>query len=122
LEVTPPKEAQAGVIVFHDGWPETWPPLLVDILNNHHAGYYQRGEKGEPPGDWDSPIPVYFLAVPAGQTFSFALSKRRSDVSDELLHLAGQWLAGALIHDGAGAKTATGYGAFRLKEEARELE
>src|SRR5207248_10335644 len=108
----PKQERQkAGAVVFHDAWPQQWPRLVVDILNNHHAGYYQ---KGEPPGDWDSPIPVYFLSVPPGQAFSFALSKRRNDVSDGLLSLARQWLAGALGESGAGAKTATGYGSFRL--------
>ena len=54
-------------------WPEKWPGLLVDIVNNHHPTYY-RGEG--PPGDWDSPNPVYFLAVRPGTAFSFGLSKR----------------------------------------------
>src|SRR5437667_371449 len=77
LGVEVPEGSCAGGVIFHDAWPEGWPPLTVDILNNHHAGYYQ---KGEPPGDWDSPIPVYFLSVPAGQGFTFALGKRREDV------------------------------------------
>src|SRR5262249_24104778 len=118
LGVKVPEGSCAGGIVFHDAWPETWPPLTVDILNNHHAGYYQ---KGEPPRDWDSPIPVYFLSVPAGQGFSFALGKRGEDVPDDLLELAGQWLAGGLVESGAGAKTATGYGTFRLAGEAERL-
>src|SRR5262249_3738575 len=49
--------ANAGTIVFHDAWPTSWPPLHVDIVNNHHPTYYQ-GDG--PPGDWDSPNPVYF--------------------------------------------------------------
>src|SRR5262249_47763155 len=107
-----PESAHAGAVVFHDAWPDAWPRLLPDILNNHHVGYYQ---KGEPPGDWDNPVPVYFLAVPAGQTFTFALSKRRDDVADELLDLCREWLVGGLTHLGAGAKTATGYGAFKVE-------
>jgi CRISPR-associated protein Cmr6 len=107
-----PEDASAGAIVFHDAWPDSWPRLILDILNNHHAGYYQ---KGEPPGDWDNPVPVYFLAVSAGQKFTFALSKRRQDVPDDLLDLCVQWLAGGLTHLGAGAKTATGYGAFKTE-------
>lgn len=103
------ERACSGAVVFHDAWPEQWPPLLIDILNNHHNSYYR---DGEPPGDWDSPVPVYFLAVPPGQAFSFALSQRRSDVPADLLALARQWLTGALVHEGAGAKTATGYGRF----------
>ena len=105
--------ANTGVIVFHDAWPEKWPSLLVDIVNNHHSAYYQ-SQEDSPPGDWDSPIPVYFLAVHAGQTFSFGLSKRRwaSDEDDESLTLAREWLDGALTHLGVGAKTAAGYGRF----------
>jgi CRISPR-associated protein Cmr6 len=141
-----PEESQAGAVVFHDGWPETWPSLLVDILNSHHPSYYQHADRGEAPGDWDNPVPVYFLAVPAGQAFTFAVSKRRDDEpasggrqppvaeekqgadaprspvigthSQELINLACEWLAGGLEHLGAGAKTATGYGSFRVEMEA----
>jgi CRISPR-associated protein Cmr6 len=102
--------AAAGAVVFHDAWPETWPKLTVDIVNNHHSRYYQ---EGQPPGDWEGPVPVYFLAVPAGQSFTFALGKRRAAVSDELLCLAAGWLDGALTHLGCGAKTAAGYGSFQ---------
>ena len=105
--------ASSGQIVFLDAWPEKWTPLVVDILNNHHFSYYQNQE---PPGDWDSPIPVYFLAVSAGHTFCFALAKRRADVPDQLLQLATEWLVGALEYEGAGAKTASGYGSFKLTE------
>ncbi len=103
--------------MFHDAWPTDWPRLIVDIVNNHHSDYYQapEGDNKHPPGDWEDPIPVYFLAVRAGQTFEFALAKRRADVPEECLGLATQWLQDALCHLGAGAKTAAGYGAFRLE-------
>jgi len=112
------EEASAGQIVFFDAWPEQWTPLVGDILNNHHPSYYQNQE---PPGDWDSPVPVYFLAVPAGHTFRFAVAKRRADVSEELLNLAIQWLVGALEYEGAGAKTASGYGAFKVTTVPEQL-
>ncbi|QDV33703.1 type III-B CRISPR module RAMP protein Cmr6 [Tautonia plasticadhaerens] len=101
--------AAAGTVIFHDAWPASWPRLMVDIVNNHHFGYY-RGEDW--PGDWESPSMVYFLAVPPGQTFSFALGKRRGDVDVRLLGLARAWLDGGLTHLGCGAKTAAGYGHF----------
>jgi len=114
----PKQERQrAGSVVFHDAWPETWPRLLVDIVNCHHGKYY-RGE--DAPGDWEDPVPVYFLAVGPGQKFSFAVSKRRSDVPDEFVARAREWLTGALTHEGAGAKTAAGYGAFRLVEKTED--
>jgi CRISPR-associated protein Cmr6 len=106
----------SGVIVFHDAWPELWPELCLDIINNHHSGYY---DGKDAPGDWEDPVPVYFLAVQAGAAFSFALSKRRHDVPGELLNLARQWLEGALLHLGAGAKTAAGYGSFEPVDAER---
>ncbi|MFZ5588006.1 MAG: type III-B CRISPR module RAMP protein Cmr6 [Thermodesulfobacteriota bacterium] len=106
--------AAAGAIVFHDAWPCTWPKLVLDIVNNHHPRYY-KGE--DAPGDWENPVPVYFLAVPAGQDFSFALSKRSPGVGDDLPKLARDWLNGGLAHLGVGAKTNAGYGAMRPIDE-----
>lgn len=110
---SPEIKASTGQIVFFDAWPRKWTPLEIDILNNHHPSYYQ---DQKPPGDWDSPIPVYFLAIQAGHEFQFAVAKRRDDVDERLLDLAVQWLIGALEYEGAGAKTATGYGAFKVTE------
>jgi CRISPR-associated protein Cmr6 len=125
--------ACTGSVVFHDAWPETWPKLFVDITNNHHGKYYQGG-KDDAPGDWEDPVPVYFLAVEPGAAFSFALSPRSGAVSknpsksiEAQVALAREWLAGALFHLGAGAKTNAGYGCFapvaetplELSEKAR---
>jgi CRISPR-associated protein Cmr6 len=117
---SPEIRERAGQIVFHDAWPTTWPKLEVDILNNHHQKYYSAkdGDNDHPPGDWENPVPVYFLSVPAGAVFEFALGKRRDDVEDELLERSREWLLGALCHLGAGAKTASGYGSFRPVDEA----
>jgi len=106
-------KAHVGDIIFHDAWPETWPKLIVDIVNNHHPDYYQHNSNQHPPGDWENPVPVYFLAAAPGVTFTFPLAKRRADVPDELRVFAAEWLLGALCHLGAGAKTNAGYGAFR---------
>ena len=111
----PKKEKQhAGAVVFHDAWPAEWPRLVVDIVNNHHADYYQARptDNAHPAGDWEDPIPVYFLAVPRATTFRFALSLRRAAGQQELLKRAREWLVGSLCHLGAGAKTAAGYGSF----------
>ena len=113
--VQDPVGSHAGAVVFHDAWPTTWPPLETDIVNNHHAQYYEG--KGDP-GDWEDPIPVYFLTVAAGATFDFAVSPRTvaDDAGARLADLALEWLRGALAHEGAGAKTNAGYGRFRLKD------
>lgn len=102
--------SQTGAIVFHEAWPTEWPRLELDIANSHHGKYY--GGEGEP-GDWDSPNPISFLSVSMDTAFDFAVSLRGTG-SDDLLGLACEWLQGALVHEGAGAKTHAGYGRFRL--------
>jgi CRISPR-associated protein Cmr6 len=106
----------AGSVVFHDAWPKVWPRLATDILNSHHPEYYS---KGEPPGDWEDPVPVYFLSVPAGVPFRFAVAPRRDDVPAADVELAKGWLVGGLTVLGCGAKTATGYGHFAIEDAPR---
>jgi CRISPR-associated protein Cmr6 len=105
------KPFECGDIVFHDAWPQKWPQLILDIVNNHHSAYYS-GEENAAPGDWEDPVPVYFMAVVPGIPFSFAISPRRKDTDAELVQLAREWLIGALCYMGAGAKTNAGYGSF----------
>jgi CRISPR-associated protein Cmr6 len=108
------RSARSGAVVFHDAWPASWPALEVDIVNNHHGKYY-RGE--DHPGDWENPVPVYFLSVRKGARFSFAIGGRLSDVKPEQLSLAEQWLKGGLALLGAGAKTNAGYGGFKFSDQ-----
>jgi CRISPR-associated protein Cmr6 len=73
------------------------------------------------PGDWEDPNPVYFLAVAPGGTFEFPLTLLKKKTPNEThepsdFDLATQWILGALIHFGAGAKTHAGYGRMRLEE------
>lgn len=105
-----PSGPYAGAVVFHDAWPTSWPSLQSDIVNNHHTDYYNDADD---PGDWESPVPVYFLSVAAGTTFDFAVSARTA-VNEQYLAQTIAWLQGALVHAGAGAKTNSGYGRFRL--------
>jgi CRISPR-associated protein Cmr6 len=115
-------DAASGAIIFHDAWPQSWPRLMLDIVNNHHPAYYSKADSEVgPPGDWEDPSPVTFLAVSEGQTFDFALSTRSTAANSELLGLATQWLRGALTVIGAGAKTAAGYGAFKLEGPSSAL-
>lgn len=107
-----PESSQAGAVNFHDAWPTAWPPLQLDITNNHHPKYY---DGDDVPGDWESPIPVYFLVIGADVTFDFPVSARLG-ANKELLECANGWLRAALVHEGAGAKTSSGYGRFRLEE------
>ena len=83
---------------------ETWPRPVLDIVNNHHGDYYsaQPHDTKHPPGDWENPVSVYFLAAAVGTSFTFATSKRRSDVADHLVDPGRQWLIGALCFLGVG--------------------
>lgn len=102
-----------GSVVFLEAWPEqvTDSTVEIDIVNNHHREYYST-QGATPPGDWESPVPVYFLAVAPGVTFRFAVAKTRPTTEDRDLDQAQQWLMGGLTELGFGAKTAAGYGYF----------
>ncbi len=106
----------AGSVAFLEAWPRSWPKVEVDIVNNHHKEYYKSLGKS-PPGDWESPEPVYFLTVAPGQEFRFAVGARTERTPPEDIEQARDWLIGGLMELGAGAKTAAGYGYFG---EARE--
>lgn len=109
--------AGAGSVAILEAWPARWPVIEVDITNNHHPEYYR--QKGDsPPGDWENPIPVYFLTVKAGTAFRFALRKAHSAVDSADLEMAKQWLIGGLTELGFGAKTAAGYGYFQPENAA----
>ncbi len=95
-----------GNVFFMDALPTQFPKLELDIMNPHYGEYY-RGEK--PPADYLNPVPVTFLAITAGQKFSFALYSR----DEKLLAKAKEWLVGGLSDLGAGGKTNVGYGYFK---------
>ena len=105
----------AGAVIFHDALPTVWPKLRLEIATSHHRDYYA-GKAKAAPGDWESPNPVVFLAVTPGASFRFALSPARGDTEAVAIALA--WLQAALCHAGAGAKTASGYGRFTVKNPA----
>jgi CRISPR-associated protein Cmr6 len=110
------KEARgaAGAVVFYDALPVQWPKLIIDIVNNHHRRYYEGdNDHTPPPGDWEEPVPVNFLAIASGTEFEFCLGVRRGvTASERLLALAKDWIDGALAWLGTGAKTNAGYGRF----------
>ncbi len=101
-----------GSIIFFDAFPtpdqlKKKPILELDIINPHYQPYYQHGEV---PGDWHDPNPIFFLTVPAGIEFQFALALR--DGKQDLLKKAKNLLIEALKNHGVGAKTSLGYGRF----------
>jgi CRISPR-associated protein Cmr6 len=109
--------AAAGRAVFFDAIPACKPTLELDIMNPHFPDYYQGDQ---PPTDWQSPVPVYFLTVAANTEFRFAVGWRGilDDEGQRLRDQAQQWLKDGLTQLGAGAKTSAGYGYFFQPTEA----
>ena len=94
----------SGKIVFLGGFPTTPPKLALDILTPHERG---------------NPLPNPFLAIDPGTPWVFSLLARaRHSGADKLLRQAADWLIEALTQVGVGAKTAAGYGRFRLPAAA----
>ena len=98
---------RAGSVVFLDAIPLEVPNFQLDIMNSHYPNYYRTPEKN-PPADWESPNPVFFLTV-TGTPYRFAIASR-SEQGNHLLDLAERWLKGALTELGIGAKTSADYG------------
>ena len=103
--------ATAGRAVFFDAIPAQLPTLELDVMNPHFPKYYQGDQ---PPTDWQSPVPVYFLTVAAGTEFRFGVGWRGAldEAGQCLRRLAQKWLTEGLTNLGAGAKTSAGYGYF----------
>ncbi len=105
-------QQQVGQVAFLDALPLKPVGLKADVMTPHYTDYYQ---KGAPPGDWISPVPIPFLVVGERTTFHFAIVPRRqSDEAREHCKTVCAWLQEALEWIGIGAKTAVGYGRFRL--------
>jgi len=95
----------SGCVTFHDAlwWPEAAKdlPLDLDVMTVHHGDYYLG--KNVPPADWDNPNPVAFAS--AHGAYLIALTG-----PGDWVKAAYEILKDALDQDGAGAKTAAGYG------------
>ena len=94
-----------GAAIFYDAIPEMPPVLELDVMNPHYPDYYQGDE---PPANWQSPQPVFFLTLGAKSRFLFAVGGKQCE-------LAAQWLERALGEMGVGAKTSAGYGYWDVK-------
>ncbi len=105
--------AWQGALRFWDVFPAVQ-DLAVEILNPHYGQYYQ-GES--PPTDCQSPVPVFFLAIPPGVTFIFHVHCLEKNLPDQLKTSWRRLLAAAFAQAfdwvGFGAKTAVGYGRFQ---------
>jgi len=106
-----------GKVVFFDAIPFIEPNeelVILDVMNVHYKPYYEasiedlKANRENAPGDWHSPVPIFFLAVERGTRFRFALASKRGD----LVEKAADLLKESLKEIGVGAKTSAGYGYF----------
>ncbi|MGC8485486.1 MAG: type III-B CRISPR module RAMP protein Cmr6 [Candidatus Baltobacteraceae bacterium] len=112
-------EGGVGSVIFLDAIPEKNPSIAMDVLTPHYKAYYEsysskpsnKSVKRKPPGDWMAPVPVFFLTVKKGCKFIFAVCPRTPEARGDC-NLAMDWIKRALKENGAGAKTAVGYGRF----------
>ncbi len=116
-----------GALSFWDVIPQIkGNNLTVDIMTPHQGHYYQ---KGETPHESGQPIPVSYLTIPPGSGFSFHVVCDLAHLTRLAPELAANqtWktlLQHAFTHAfqwlGFGAKTAVGYGAMHLDQQAQD--
>lgn len=98
------KSDKAGSVAFLMAIPDNnnW-DLVVDILTSHGGT------------ETKNPVPVFFPAVEKGAMFRFVIAPT-ARCEDGDLEFAAKYLKLALAEQGAGAKTAAGYGWFEIVE------
>ena len=104
-----------GSLTIFDAIPRKF-TFVKEIITPHYGPYYSNGDI---PGDWYSPVPIYFLAVDKGARFQVGYAKNShgeipNDFNPKDL------LLDALKILGIGAKTSSGYGRFELVKNHRE--
>ena len=106
-----------GVCQFFDGvlaefHSETL--FTLDVMTPHFFRYYSDSGKSAP-NDADSPNPVSYMTISAGNVFAFAIGLRQAanhEANHPTLKQARLWLRAALQEMGVGSKTGSGYGYF----------
>ena len=117
-------DAYMGDIVFFDAFPTKVPTVSVDIMNPHYQPYYNDDDAKTPPADWFNPVPIFFLTIKnTGFQFLFGIRKGRDNFKVEIngenkgnvIEFLSNELKEALTNHGIGAKTAVGYGRFKIE-------
>lgn len=107
---------KAGALVWHDAWfiPANTPPFAAEIITTHHQDYYN-GKQPEA-DEMESPIPNQQIATQG--SFYFVIESAPG--AQAWAAYAQNLLLQALQTQGAGSKTASGYGYFtEAAEEAQ---
>lgn len=105
---------KAGALVWHDAWfiPANTPPFAAEIITTHHQDYYN-GKQLEA-DEMESPIPNQQIATQGN--FYFVIESAPG--AQAWAAYAQNLLFQALQTQGAGSKTASGYGYFKKAGKA----
>lgn len=115
-----------GVFIFLDAIPIEPVMLKQSLVTPHYGKWYEKGDS-QPmdtdvqPGDWQSPVPVSFLAVEKAVMQFAVMPRLGANVKEGEIEQISNIITLALEHLGIGAKTATGYGRMQVanKQEAQ---
>ncbi|ASA55741.1 type III-B CRISPR module RAMP protein Cmr6 [Vibrio gazogenes] len=112
---------QAGDYIFFDALPTQKMTFVTDVMTPHFGNWYQdgatkTGQLNTTPNDWHDPVPIPFLAL---EDFELQLAVLPRPGSTEKaptgeLAFITDMLCSALSYQGAGAKSAVGYGYFEV--------
>ncbi len=107
---------RAGTVALLDAIPLGPVTLEADVLTPHYANW----TVDEPPADWQSPTPIPFLVAAPGWSMLCGIVPLRPGGPGDTA-MVKDWLTSALTDAGAGAKTAVGYGQFRVDKQDTTL-
>ncbi len=112
-------QGKRASVIFMDAYPERFPDLHIDIMNPHYGKYYADDSGKIPPADYLDPNPIKFLTIKRGTVFVFrALADKEIDGLADKVKAA---FIKALTEEGIGAKTAVGYGFFKVLDKDIDL-
>lgn len=111
-------QAAIGQLLFFDMLPLGKVNLVREIMTPHYGGYYQDKQI---PGDWESPVPIQYLAIEEGCEWQIAVAFQRRDksIDESFWEALDDLIAEALVW-GAGGKTAIGFGSFERAKNAEQ--
>ena len=109
------RQSWMGAVIFYDAWllPDNNKWFVPDIINVHYSSYYSGKEL---PNGMENPIPVKIAAMAPGLEFFLAI-----EADEDILQFILPVLERALMEEGIGSKTATGYGRFELTQPAETI-
>ncbi|MBW2569953.1 MAG: type III-B CRISPR module RAMP protein Cmr6, partial [Deltaproteobacteria bacterium] len=106
------KNSTRGGFAFMDVYSKKPPEIAIDIMNPHYGKYYN-GESNDGPVETEKPVPIKFLAVEKGTEFKFCGFFLSKEAESYWVQLKEAFFT-ALTELGIGAKTAVGYGRFKV--------